>query len=127
MARGFRFGGKPRAMPAAAQRRAKFGNKRVEHNGEWFDSKRELAIWLQYEMLAKAGQITHLERQPVYRIVINGVKIGKYIPDLQFRELAGRLRVLDVKSPATAAERLFRWKKKITEALYPGVTIEIVF
>jgi hypothetical protein len=29
MARGFRFGGKPRAIPAAAQRRAKFGNKRV--------------------------------------------------------------------------------------------------
>jgi hypothetical protein len=109
------------------QKGNKYGNHRVQHNDEWFDSKRELAVWLQYEMLAKAGQITHLERQPVYWIVINGVKIGKYIPDIQFRELDGRLRTIDVKSPITAKERLFIWKKKCVEALYPGVKIEVVF
>lgn len=107
--------------------RSKFGNIKVTVDGIAFDSKREAAIYGQYQLLAKAGQITHLEPHPVYRCTVNGAKVCKYIPDFQFREADGRLRVFDVKSPATAATAVFRLKRKLVEALYPGVKIEIVY
>ncbi len=107
--------------------RRKYGNKKVEINGLKFDSQREAAVFLQYQVLEKAGKVTHLELHPVYKIVINGVKIGRYTPDFQFRETDGKLRVIDVKSPMTAKTAAFRLKKRIVEALYPGVRIEIVF
>lgn len=105
----------------------KFGNKKCEWEGIKFDSQRERDVFMQYRMLEKAGKITQLEPHPIYRIVINGVKIGKYTPDFQFREMDGSLRVFDVKSKITAATTIFRFKKRCVEALYKGVKIEVVY
>lgn len=104
----------------------KFGNIKCEWEGIKFDSQRERDVFVQYRMLEKAGKITHLEAHPVYRMTINGTKIGKYTPDFQFRELDGKLRVFDVKSKITAATAIFRFKKRCVEALYPGIVIEVV-
>lgn len=112
---------------AWSKKQNKFGNKKCEWGGIKFDSQRERDVFMQYRLLEDAGKITRLEAHPAYRITINGVKIGKYTPDFQFRELDGRLRVFDVKSKPTAATAIFRFKKRCVEALYPGVTIEVVF
>lgn len=105
----------------------KYGARKVELDGYTFDSKREAAVYSETVLRVRAGEITHLEIHPRYNIIVNGVRIGFYKADLQWRELDGRLRVIDVKSPYTAKDKHFRRTKKLVEALYPGVTIEIVF
>lgn len=105
--------------------RRKYGNIKVHADGLTFDSKREHRYYADFKLLQQAGEISHLEVHPVYSIIVNGVKIGKYTADFQFREKDGRLRVIDVKSPATAATKDFRLRKKLVEAIYP-ITIEVV-
>jgi hypothetical protein len=108
-------------------KRPKYGNRKVTVDGLNFDSQREATLFMQYRMLEKAGQITHLEQHPVYKLVVNGAKVGRITPDFQFRELDGTLKVYDVKSPATAKTEAFRLRKRVFEALYPGVVIEVVY
>ncbi len=105
----------------------KFGNKHVELDGHKFASKREAAVYSQYKLLERAGKIHRLEVHPVYKLVVNGVKIGRYTADLQYRDETGNLHVIDVKSKSTAGETAFRLRKRLVEALYPGVVIEVVF
>lgn len=105
----------------------KFGNTKVKLDGFTFDSKREAAIYAETMLRVKAGEIDHVEVHPRYDIIVNGVRIGFYKADLQWREKDGRLRTIDVKNPATAKDPYFRLKLKLIEALYPGVKIEVVF
>lgn len=104
----------------------KYRNNPIIIDGIKFASQREATLFFQYATLQKAGKITQLEPHPIYRIVVNGVKIGRYTPDFQFREPDGRLRVIDVKSPQTAKTAAFRLRKRLVEALYPGVVIEVL-
>jgi hypothetical protein len=43
--------------------KSKYGNKRVEFEGATFDSKRELAWWLDLKLQERAGLISDLQRQ----------------------------------------------------------------
>ena len=111
---------------SASAEMSKYRNIKCTHDGLSFDSHRERDLYLQYKLLERSGQITHLELKPVYKIVVNGVKIGRYTPDFQFRELDGRLRVIDVKSVITAKSEAFNLRKRLIEALYPGVKVEVL-
>lgn len=102
----------------------KFRNIPVYHDGERFDSKRELAYFLDFKLLQRAGKISHLKRQPKFDCVVNDQKVCSYKADFEFIE-DGRRRIIDVKSPATAKTKDFRIKKKLVEALH-GVTVEVV-
>ena len=115
----------PRAVssPAAASRvgapYSKYGAIKTTVDGITFDSKAEANHYRTLKLLARAGEIRNLELQPEFPIVINGVKCGKYKADFSYFQ--GNLRIIvDVKGVKTP---LYKFKKRIVEALYLGVKI----
>jgi hypothetical protein len=103
---------------------SKYRNQRVHVDGRSFDSKAEARRWEELKLLARAGQITALECQPRYPLVIqteNGpVKVADYVGDFEYLE--GNRRVCeDKKSTITAKNPVYRLKIKIATALYPHI------
>lgn len=97
----------PRSIQARKRRsRNKYGAKKVEIGGYKFDSKAEGE---RYKHLRNI-KVDDLEPHPKYDLHVNGVKIGTYSPDFQYR-VNGELVVEDVKGRATLTP-LYRWKKK---------------
>lgn len=65
--------GKPMAAPIVVtpsnqEKRGKYRNEKVEHGGMKFDSKRELARWLELEQQQRAGKIRNLQRQVMFEL-----------------------------------------------------------
>jgi hypothetical protein len=102
----------------------RYRNCPVTIDGEYYDSKREAIYHNDLKNLQRAGQITALKRQPEFVCEVDGQKICKYIADFSCIE-NGRLRIIDVKSPITAKDPVFRLKRKLVEALH-RITIEVV-
>ena len=115
-------------------------------DGITFDSKREAKRYTELKLLEKAGHITHLELQPEYQITINGAKICKYKADFRYFTVRQENReqytnskgewqtptitgdkegqiVEDVKGFKTP---IYRLKKRLVEACYPGTLIKEV-
>lgn len=117
----------PAAQYAAAvgkpAKASKFRNVPVVVGGERFDSKAEMRRWAELQLLERAGEITHLTRQPKFPLHVNGILIGRYVGDFSYRK-NGKLTVEDVKQPATITP-IFKWKSKHLSAKH-GITIEIV-
>jgi hypothetical protein len=103
----------------------KYRNEPVVVDGIRFDSKGEAFRWFELQLLQRAGKISTLTRQEKFPVVINGKKICSYIADFTYFDGAKRV-VEDFKSPVTAAHPMFRLKKKLVEALNPGLEIQVV-
>ena len=126
--------------------RSKYKAVKTTIDGITFDSKREAKRYSELKVLEKAGMITHLELQPKYDIIINGVKVCSYKPDFRYftvraennepsynskgewqtPTLTGQKEgqiVEDVKGFKTP---IYRLKKKLVEACYPGTQIKEV-
>ena len=73
-------------------------------------------------MLQEAGEISDLETQVPYRCDVNGKLICRYYADFRYK-VNERVIVEDTKGVLT---HVFNLKKKLVEALYPDVSIEIV-
>jgi len=102
-----------------AMRFNKFGNIKTVVDGIKFDSKAEARRYTDLRTMQFAKQITDLEMQPRYDIKIAGKYIAHYKAD--FRYVKDGLTVVeDVKGVKTP---IYRLKKKLVEALYPGVKI----
>ena len=69
-------------------------------------------------MLEKAGEIQIIELHPKYKLVVNGVLIGRYTADFMYYE-NGCTIVEDVKGVKT---RDYILRKKLMKALY-GIEI----
>ena len=104
----------------SAPKRNKYGAVKTKADGVMFDSKKEAARYNQLKLLLDADKISNLSRQPVFPIIINGVKCGKYIADFSYLTEDGILKIEDTKGMRTAVYKL---KKRIIEAMY---SIEIV-
>ena len=105
--------------------RSKYGAKKVQIDGIWFDSKREGARYVELKMMQKSGMIRDLECHPKFPI---GIK-GNFICDveLDFKYLAPGFIGLgwyyeDVKGKDNPLSQL---KRKLVEAEY-GITVEVV-
>lgn len=95
----------------------KFGNIKVKTDEGIFDSKKEYRRWCDLKLLQRVGEIRNLERQVPFSIIINGKECGTYKAD--FAYFRGEQRVIeDAKSSATEADKYWRFKKKVIEALY---------
>jgi uncharacterized protein DUF1064 len=107
-------------------KRHKYFAKKIQVDGEWFDSQSEAVRYGELRMLQRAGQIRGLQRQVKFPIVINGesVKIRSegypngravtYIADYVYFE--GEARVVeDRKGMDTPISRL---KRALIEAIY---------
>jgi len=71
-------------------------------------------------LMQRAGEISHLQLQPAFPCIIDGQKICTYKADFKYFT-AKECVVEDVKGVKTPVYRL---KKKLVEALYPGVKIQ---
>jgi Protein of unknown function (DUF1064) len=107
-----------------APRAHKYGAKKVEVDGHKFPSKAEATRYLELKILQRGGMIFDLKLQPEFPLVVNGIKIGKYIADFSYTDQTGRHVVEDVKSPATRT-REFIIKKKLVLALHGIDVIEV--
>ena len=108
---------------------AKYRNAPTYVDDIRFASKAEAERYIQLKQLQTAGEIYNLELQPRYPVAVNGNKICTYVADFRYIDKgavgragqAGCTIVEDVKGVLTP---IYRLKKKLVEAVYPGVKIE---
>ena len=102
----------------------KYGNIKTVIDGIKFDSKREAYYYQIYKKLEQQGDLWNLKLQTKLDFKINGKHIFYYKPDFEYDDDIGH-HVVDVKSPATEKNAVFRLKRKLIENYYK-VDIEIV-
>jgi len=116
-----------RQLKAAAPRRQKYANQRVEIDGQTFDSKAEARYWGVLQIRLKAGEISNLRRQVVYElapaVVIGGRKRPplRYVADFAWEE-GGKTVVADVKG---AVPEAYRIKRHLLKAIHGIDILEI--
>lgn len=107
------------AKPVKPNKRNKYGAKKTRVDGIWFASQAEANRYSTLKWLEKQGTISRLELQPAFRCSVNGKHICTYRAD--FAYFADNARTIeDVKGFRTP---IYRLKKKMVEAFYPGVHI----
>ena len=126
--------------------RNKYKAVKTTIDGITFDSKREAKRYTELKILEKAGHITHLELQPEYSIDIGGKHICKYKADFRYFTVRAESneRFYNSKgewqTPTMTGDKegqvvedskgfktpIYRLKKKLVEALYPGTLIKEV-
>lgn len=100
--------------------RSKYGAKPTTVDGIRFASMAEARRYSELRLLEKAGEISGLELQPKFKLVVNGQHICTYIGDFRYRcKYTDPLITEDVKGILTPVYRL---KKKLVLALH-GVEI----
>ncbi len=106
-------------------KRSKYGAKRTQVGDISFASKLEADRYCVLRALEKSGEITHLERQPRFDLTIDGTNCGFYKADFRYfsrptNEHRGEHIVEDCKGFKTP---LYKFKKRVVEAIYRGVKI----
>ena len=106
--------------------KSKYFAKKTEYDGIVFDSKLEAARYKILKRYEEDGEITDLEVQVDFPCVITvegeDKKICSYVADFRYKR-DGKVVVEDTKGIIT---QVFTLKKKLVEALYPGLKILIV-
>ncbi len=101
---------------------SKYRNQKTEVDGHVFDSLAEARHYWDLKHLERAGDITDLELQPVFPLIVNGVKVAQYRSDFRYKDRQGRIHVVDVKGVRTSTYIL---KAKMVKAIY-GIDVEEV-
>ena len=97
----------------------KYGNRKTVVDGITFDSAKEAKRYGELKVLQRAGEITSLELQPRFPIVINGVKVCTYVADFGYVDQIGSPVVEDCKGFKT---REYTLKRKLMKAVH-GIDI----
>lgn len=95
----------------------KYLNKKCEYQGIKFDSIKERNRFIYLKQLEEKGTIKDLKLQVKFPVIVNKKRICSYVSDFTYYDEFG-YHVVDVKSPITAKNPVFRLKKKLVEALY---------
>jgi hypothetical protein len=107
-----------RALILQSLRRSKYGAKRTEVDGIVFASKREATRYQDLKVMERHGLISGLTLQPKYDLIVEGIKICRYVADFGFIE-NGAVIIEDCKGFRTP---IYRVKRKLMKAIY-GITI----
>ncbi|MFK0273673.1 DUF1064 domain-containing protein [Ensifer sp. NPDC090286] len=111
------------ASLATPKRGNKYGAKRTLLDGILFDSKAEASFYAVLKQREKAGEVTDIERQREYDLMVNGVLVARYRADFVFFDRRDRSRrVVDIKGVAT---RDFTMKRKLMKACF-GIEVEVI-
>jgi hypothetical protein len=94
-------------------------------DGQKFKSMLEADFYNRQWCRQKAGEVTLIEREVRYELVVNGVFIAAYLLDFRITETGGRIRYIDCKSQPTKTP-LYMIKKALMLALYE-IEIEEVY
>lgn len=100
----------------------KYRNKKQLYKGIKFDSKKELQRYLILEEMQMKKLIYDLEVHPVFPLLVNGVKIGRYTADFKYKNANGEEVIEDVKSKITKT-RDYMLRKKILATYNPPIII----
>ena len=95
----------------------KYLNKKCEYQNIKFDSLKERNFFIYLKQLEEKGTIKDLKLQVKFPVVVNKKLVCSYIADFTYYDEFG-YHVVDVKSPITSKNPVFRLKKKFVEALY---------
>jgi hypothetical protein len=110
----------------AVQRRQKLNNRTVEIDGVKFQSKKEGDYYLSLKLQLQAGMIAGFDKQVPFQIIVNEVKVFKYIADFVVYHKDGRREVIDVKGyRGGSTYAIFRLKKKCVEAQFCVKIVEV--
>ena len=101
----------------------KYGAVKVKLDGITFDSKLEAARYKFLKELESAGAVSDIEVHPQFPCFVEGKKICTYIADFKYKNVKGDEVIEDTKGVLTD---VFKLKKKLVEAIYPDVTIEVI-
>jgi len=101
----------------------KYFAKKQIYKGIKFDSKKELQRYLVLEMMLKKRLIKDLEIHPMFPLMVNGIKIGRYTADFKYVNKEGVEIIEDVKSKATKT-RDYMLRKKILATYQPPLIIK---
>lgn len=105
----------------------KYKAKKKVVDGITFDSIREFNRYLELKLLERSGEIENIKPHPRFELIIDGKRIGRYTADFQYELISsGEIVVEDVKSKPTMTEA-FSLRKRVFEALYPGIKLKILF
>ena len=97
---------------------SKYGNRKTEIDGIWFDSAKEASYYLDLKFLLQIGRIKNLQRQVKYQLLpsqkgeIRNESPVYYIADFVYEE-DGKTVVDDVKSDITRKEPAYIIKRKL--------------
>lgn len=92
-----------------------------------FDSVHESTVYGDLKLQVRSGLISKLQVHPQFKLIVNGVAIGKYTPDFTYHDRQDRVHVIDAKgfkkSKKTGkllprVDRDFSLKKKLMLALF---------
>lgn len=97
--------------------RPKYNNRRVEIEGEKFDSQREGNRWQQLRLLQRAEVIKDLKRQVPYRLTANGYHLCTYKADFVYLEYGHGEWFEVVEDSKGMITPMYRLKKKLMKAL----------
>ena len=100
---------------------SKYGAIKTEVDGFIFASKHEAHRYSELKLAERNGDISDLELQPKFPLIVNGKKVATYIADFRYTE-RGEVVVEDAKGFRTA---IYRLKKKMVEAQYGVKIIEV--
>jgi hypothetical protein len=101
----------------------KYGAIKVKLDGYVFDSKLEAARYKFLRELETAGAVSDIEVHPPFPCFVEGKKICLYKADFKYKNAQGEEVVEDTKGIQTD---VFKLKKKLVEALYPGLEIQVI-
>lgn len=102
-------------------KRNKFNATRCQYNGINFDSKAEMHRYFDLDILQRAGHISGLELQPVYKLP-GGIK---YKADFRYIE-NGVTVVEDIKGGNATQTRTFINKWKQAQELHPDIDWRLI-
>lgn len=106
-----------------SERRGKYNAIKTEVDGRVFASRAEARRYSELSLLEKASEISELECQPIFNIVVNKVHICNYIADFIYYDDKNKCVVVeDVKGMKTPVYRL---KKKLYNATHETQITEI--
>ena len=104
--------------------RSKYGSKKTIVDNIKFDSKWEAERYGQLKAMERGGVVTDLELQVPYNIIINDIKICKYIADFRYKKESNHTITNDeyyveVVEDAKGFETPeFKLKKKLMKAVF---------
>jgi len=101
--------------------KSKYRNRKTKCDGFLFDSAKEAKRWMLLKAMQEAGEISGLQRQVRFPLIVNGIKICVYIADFVYYSQAKQV-VEDAKGMKTA---LYRLKKKLMLAILDIVIKEV--
>ena len=110
---------KPTYNPKLKRSRPKYGNKKTVVDGIKFDSKWEAERYGQLKAMERGGVVTDLELQVPYNIIINDIKICKYIADFKYKQEDIHGKIEEIVEDAKGFETPeFKLKKKLMKAVF---------